>query len=213
MNMIGEVNMNKDNKLDLKSLSYIITTHGIGFDENAIFDKNKTLGEIINYVDEYTNRGAKGNSFHAAIYLMKLLHVVGMDSELILTNEVEIKKNIPNISLRASVLVYDNDKYVVMNPIEDIKYFEENKIPNNLREKEYIDGSTILKGKKSGVCSLDAANIPLDEFIKKYGSGACFNVGNIFNYEYKNMSLDDFLKQAKLIDINDYINKKQNNLK
>ena len=211
MNMTGEMKMtNKSNKIDVRKLSYMVAVSNFGYDNNASIDKNKNLANVVKSVEEYIDNGWKESSFHISIFLMKLLHVMGLDSELVLTNDVTILEDgTPEVDVRASVLLYDEGKYMVMNPVEDIKYFEDNNIPINARENEYYEGTTILNGKKNGINSEDAGSIPLDEFIIKYGHGAAWIVGSIFRSDFQNITLNDLLKEAKLIKKEEYTYKKQ----
>lgn len=197
----------KINKMNPKVLSYRIAVVNSGFDINAgqNIDQTMTLEELVNYVADYVYSGKKGCCFHASVFLMKLLKIVGLDSELVLTTEPTILENgETRMDLRASVLLNDGGKYVVMNPIEDIEYFEKNHIPSSSREDNYIDDTTELKGTKDGIYSRDAGNIPLEEFINKYGNGKAWTLGSLFRPESDTMTFGDLMSKAKLIDLKNY---------
>lgn len=197
----------KSNKMDPRTLSYRIAVVNSGFDINAgqNIDQTMTLNELVNYVADYVYSGKKGCCFHASVFLMKLLKIVGLDSELILTVEPTILENgEKRDDLRASVLLNDGGKYIVMNPIEDIEYFDKNHIPSSARENHYIKDTTALKETKDGIHSHDAGNIPLDEFINKYGNGKAWTLGSLFRPESLTMTFAELMSKAKLIDLNDY---------
>lgn len=197
----------KIDKMDPKTLSYRIAVINSGFDINAgqNIDQTMTLENLINYVADYVFSGKKGCCFHASVFLMNLLKLVGLDSELILTEEPTVLEDGTTRSdLRASVLLNDGGKYVVMNPIEDIEYFEKNNIPSSSRENNYIGESTILNGKKEGISSKDACNIPLADFIDRYGKGRAWTLGSLFRPEFQRMTFGELMKEAKLIDLKKY---------
>ena len=199
--------MSSSNKMDPKTLSYRIAVVSSGFDINAgqNIDQTLTLEKLVKYVDDFVYSGKKGCCFHASVFLMKLLRIVGLDSELILTTEPTVLEDgTTRVDMRASVLLNDGGKYIVMNPIEDIEYFEKNHIPSSAREDYYTKDTTILNGEKTGVHSKDAGNIPLEEFIKKYGNGVAWTIGSLFRPEFETMTLAELMKKAKMIDLNEY---------
>jgi len=194
-------------KMDPKVLSYKIAVIESGFDINAgqNIDQSMTLNKLVNYVADYVYSGKKGCCFHASVFLMKLLKIVGLDSELILTVEPTVLEDgTTRNDLRASVLLNDGGKYIVMNPIEDIEYFEKNHIPSSSRENKYVGETTILDGKKEGINSRDAGNIPLEEFINKYGNGQAWTLGSLFRPESEKMTFGELMSGAKLIDLENY---------
>ena len=193
--------------MELKENAYKMTVSMCGFDINAgqNIDSNKTLKEMIDYVFTYVNEGNKGCCFHASVYLMKLLHVLGLESEIILTVEpTKLENGEERIDTRASILLKDGDKYIVMNPIEDIEFFEKNGILKSDRDNYYDENSTILKGKKEGISSVDAGGIELEDFIKRYGNGTSWTIGSLFRSDYDTMTFGELMKTAKVIDIGEY---------
>ena len=200
-------------KMDPKVLSYKIAVIENGFDINAgqDIDFNMTLEETVNYVSEFVDKRRKGCCFHASIFLMKLLHLIGLESELILTLEpTKLENGEVRIDKRASILLNDGGKYIVMNPIEDIEYFEEKGIFGGKRENEYIGGTTQLNGDKKGIHSKDGGNIPLEDFIQRYGHGTAWTVGSLFRPEFQTMTLDQLMNRAKIIDLKEYTENDQN---
>ena len=193
--------------MEAKDTCYKMTVDHCGFDINAgqNIDQNKTLKEMIDYVFDYVNSGNKGCCFHASVYLMKLLHVLGLESEIILTIEPTVLENgEKRIDTRASVLLKDGDKYIVMNPIEDIEFFEKEGIPKEKRKDYYLEGTTVLKGEKNGVYSSDAASIELIDFVKRYGSGSAWTIGSLYRPDYETKTFKELMGEAKLIDAYNY---------
>ena len=138
--------------MDLRTNAFRTITEKAGFDINAgqNIDATKTLKEMIEYVERYIDENHKGCCFHASVYLMKLLHEAGIESEIILTAEPTVLENgETRTDMRASVMVNDGDRYIVMNPIEDIEFFEKNQIPTTSRKDFYEE--TVLQGEKSGI--------------------------------------------------------------
>lgn len=197
--------------MELKEKAYKMTVSMCGFDINAgqNIDGNKTLKEMIDYVFSYVNDGNKGCCFHASVYLMKLLHVLGLESEIILTVEpTKLENGEERVDTRASVLLQDGDKYIVMNPIEDIEFFEKNGVLKSDRDNYYDKDSTILNGKKEGISSIDAGEIELADFIKRYGNGTAWTIGSFYRSDYETMTFGELMKTAKVIDIGEYQSKK-----
>ena len=127
---------------------------------------------------------------------MKLLRDMGIDSDIILTVEaviLEIEKT--RNDMRASVLVKDGNRYVVMNPIEDQLDF---------RKNYYEVDSTVLNGEKEGINSIDAAQIDLEDFISRYGGGKAWLLGSLYCDDYESMTFGELMSNSELIDINDY---------
>ena len=196
-------------------MSYRMITEKMGFDRDAgqSIDGTMTLREMTDYVYNYINKGNKGCCFHASVYLMKLLHVLDIESELIITAEpTTLEDGSTRIDNRASLLVKDGDKYIVMNPIEDIEFFEKNSILPKERGKYYLGKTTILNGEKEGIHSKNAAEIELKDFIKRYGNGSAWTLGTLFNPENKNMTFNEFLKGAKLINLDEYTSSNQSSI-
>lgn len=192
-------------KLEQKAFREV--TEKAGFDINAgqNIDMSKSLKETIDYVVKYIDEGKKGCCFHASVYLMKLLHDSQIDSEIILTVEpTKLENGEVRNDLRASVLVNNGIKCFVMNPIEDIEFFESEKIPVESR-KNYYGDTTILRGKKDGICSLDAAKIELEDFITRYGNGKAWTIGNLYCDGYENIPFGNLMNNAKIIDTSDYL--------
>lgn len=199
-------------KMELKNLSYKVAVVNCGFDINAgqNIDMTMTLEKTINYVSDYVYAGKKGCCFHASVFLMKLLNIVGLKSEIILTSEpVVLENGEERVDMRASVLLNDGGRYIVMNPIEDIEYFEKKHIPSSAREDQYFGNTTILHGTKEGVHSVDAGNIPLKEFIDVYGKGKAWTIGSLFRPDFKTLTLGELMNKAKLIDLKDYTDQNQ----
>ena len=180
---------------------YKSVTKKIGYNPNSrvYIDVTKSLKEILDDVVLFIESGNKCSDMHACIYLMKILRGRFIASQLILTGEGENR--------RASLLVNDGFKWIVMNPIEDIEFFEDKKIPSEIREKFYnVDGS--FRGQKQGVCTKDASNILLEDFMERYGNGRVINLGTFYREDNDKITLLDLQNDAKEIDFNDY---KENN--
>ena len=192
--------------MKLKDEAYREITGKAWFDINAgqNIDFTMSLKDMINSVVNYVDNGNKGCCFHASVYLMKLLHDKGIDSEIILTLEPTVLENgeVRN-DYRASILVKDDDKYVVMNPIEDIEFFEKNSIQPKDRENYY--NGTELNGEKGGIHSKDAANIGLADFIERYGNGSAWTLGTLYQNDFDTMTFQELWSCAKSIDVSEYI--------
>lgn len=194
--------------MNAKEKAFRIITEKAGFDINAgqNIDSSKTLQEMINYIVKYIDEGNKGCCFHASVYLMKLLHDANIDSEIIITFEPTILDNGKTRNdMRASVLVKDGDKYIVMNPIEDIEFFEKENIPLAARKKYYEENSTVLIGEKNGISSPNAAQIDLEDFIARYGDGKAWTLGSLYCNGYETIKFGEIMSNAKVINIDEYI--------
>lgn len=193
--------------MDMYAQAYRTVTEKCGFDIKAgrKIDLSKNLDDIIDYVVKYIDEGNKGCCFHASIYLMKVLHDLGIESEIILTIEPAILENgdVSNNN-RASVLTKKNDKYIVMNPIEDIEFFEKENIAGEARKDFYDGEGTTLKGKKEGINSPNAAEIDLEDFIARYGDGRAWTLGDFYCDNSKNINFLSVMSDAKFMDVEDY---------
>ncbi len=191
--------------MDLKTNAFRTITEKAGFDINAgqNIDASKTLKEMIEYVERYIDENHKGCCFHASVYLMKLLHEAGIESEIILTAEPTVLENgETRTDMRASVMINDGDRYIVMNPIEDIEFFEKNQIPTTSRKDFYEE--TVLQGEKSGIHSVDAASIELEDFITRYGEGRSWTIGSFYRDHYDTITFGELMNGATFIDIDEY---------
>ena len=192
--------------MELQNKAFRTITEKARFDINAgqDIDMSKSLKEMIDYVVRYIDDGNKGCCFHASVYLMKLLHDLEIDSEIIITIEpTSLENGEVRNDMRASILVNNGNKYIVMNPIEDIEFFEKENIPAESR-KDFYGTSTILKGEKDGISSPNAAEIELEDFITKYGNGRAWTIGSLYRDDYENITFGSVMNSAKTININDY---------
>lgn len=60
---------------------------------------------------------------------------------------------------------------------------------------------------KNCISSIDAGCMKLDEFVEKYGNGACWTFVNIFNNG--NKTFNECSSTIKKLNLNDYINTTQ----
>ena len=193
--------------MELKEKSYREIVGKMGFDINAGQSINGSLSlkELANNIVEYIDNGNKGCCFHASVYLSKLLHDNGINSEIILTIEPTVLENgETRQDLRASVMLKDNGKWIVMNPIEDVEFFEKNNIASENRDNYYEGDTTKLIGSKDGIFSFDAANVELSDFITRYGNGSAWTIGSMYCDNYENKTLEEARNGAKIIKIEEY---------
>lgn len=198
-------NLGNENNLKpdiIKSYKKVIENAGFDINAGQNIDDSKTILELSKESIELLSNKGKGCCFHASMFLGWLLHEAGIECEVIITPEKTVLEDgTERIDNRASILVKDEEKYFVMNPVEDIEFFEENEISNN-RENYYGEGTTVLKGSKKGISSIDAGYIDLDDFVLKYGNGNCWTLGNIFTNG--NQTLKECFKNVKKVDLGDY---------
>lgn len=175
---------------------YKETTTRLFFDINAgqELPLQLTPKEMINYINNHVAQEKKGCCFHASLYLMGKLHERGIKSNMIITlepvieNGQEIRKD-----NRASVLVEIDGEKIVMNPIEDIEYFEKYNIPPKNRASHYEGEATEFIPVKEGINSTDAGNIPYDDFVLRYGNGEAYIVKDLFANEAQDKSISEIL--------------------
>lgn len=184
---------------------YKFVTKNISYNNSLSFDVslNMKLKDIVDETVEYVDVLGLGNSFHVSIYLMKMLDNVGIKSELLFRDgKVRINGKLKK-SLIASVLVNENGKAIVMNPIEDIEFFSLEKYDSKFREKLYSNGTTLFKiykdDESDNIWSWDACNIDLDQFVIRYGNGRVWNVGNIFRDDADKVTMEDVLVNARVV--------------
>ena len=190
--------------MDLKRKLFRNCTEKASFDINAgqNLQLGKSIKEVIEDVVNYIDSGNKGCCFHASVYLIKLLHDNGISATMILTPEPTILANgETRIDNRASVLIKENDRYVVMNPIEDVEFFEKYSISPEKRGTYYEEDTTVLKYDKEKIYSVDAADIDLEDFISRYGDGQAWTIDNLFCEEYDTKTFNSLLANAHSVDL------------
>ena len=106
---------------------------------------------------EHINNGGKGCCFVFSAYMMKCLYDNGIEASMISTPEGN--------GIRASILYRDEEELYVANPVNDIEYFTEHKIPSYLRNSFYEDTILITKDNKK----LDSSRILVKDFADMYG--------------------------------------------
>jgi len=184
--------------------AYRQVTEKMGFDIDAgqNIDMSKSIKETINDTVNYIDNGNKGCCFHASVYLTKLLHDINVDSEIILTLEpTPLENGEVRNDMRASVLVHSDEKDYVLNPIEDIEFFEAMSIISEERKKYYDGTSTALIGIKNNIFSPDAAHIDLEDFINRYGNGTAWTIGSLYGDDFENATLGTLMSNAKIIEM------------
>ena len=193
--------------MGLKDKAYREIVGKMGFDINAgqSINPSLTLKELTDDIVKYIDDGNKGCCFHASVYLSKLLHDNGINSEIILTVEPTVLENgETRQDLRASIMLKDDGKWIVMNPIEDVEFFEKNNISSESRDNYYEGDATKLIGSKDDVFSFDAGNIELGDFITRYGNGSAWTIGSMYCDGYENKTFEQARNGARFIKIDEY---------
>lgn len=183
--------------MSLLNSCFRMITCKLRYDENGIsnIDMSKTVKEVIESTIDYAENGNGCSSLQAAICLSRKLYTCFSPSEVILTME----RN----NMRASVLTHDGFKWIVMNPIEDIEFFEDKKILPEIRDKFYnVAGE--FRGTKQGIVTKDASAIPLADFIERYGNGKAWTIGYICSKKYADLIFRDVYANIREININNY---------
>lgn len=191
--------MREDIKIRIKN-AYIKTVEDCGFNINAGQSLNFDLSikDTVNGAIKYIEEGNKGCCFHASIYLISLLKKAGIPSRLIVTSEPTILEDgTTRLDSRASVFIDGLD--IVLNPIEDIEFFEEYDIPKECRKTFYVSDTTTFRLTKDGISSQDAGFIQLDDFISRYGAGQAFLFENFYKNAYKHKTFYGVLSDYELL--------------
>ena len=187
--------------MSLLNMCFRSITCKLRYSKNGLdnLDMSKTVKEVIDTTLKYADAGNGCSSLQAAICLSRKLYTCFTPSEIILTRDI-------TNNMRVSVLTHDGFKWVVMNPIEDIEFFEDKKIPPEIRDKFYnVAGE--FRGAKQGIVTKDASTIPLADFIERYGNGQVWSIGYICAKKNADLIFKDVYANARIININDYQDK------